>query len=374
MQTKIQNFCQRFEIKTDTDGEQGTFVAYGNVFNVVDNFNDVTIHGAFAASIKRHLDNGTMPKLLAQHGHTTMPIGIITSMSEDEKGLRFEGKFALSTQAGQEAYDLIKMGAIDEFSIGYMVLQKEQQIFNGQSVRALIELDVKEISLVTFACNDQSKIESIKSAIINDENVTQRMVQKALQESGLSKRQAESAVNQIKSDPVVEEEIMSKNQSDVKAPRGRIDPVEQKSEENSEQPAEKLEHKDSEVVGMERKACYWMRQTLSDPVLSLDCVREVLGFLPPSAHQKIIDAAEEGRKIQKAALDAADSEEGEKSDSPVEEVKSEEVKSEDEVKSKDEVKSEDEVKSDENAIETKDTKVTDEPVLTIEDITGWFAE
>ena len=160
-----EHLTHKFEVKAD--GEEGTFKAYGNVFGVIDSANDMTVSGAFENSINEHKAKGTYPKLLAQHGHTTMPIGVITDIYEDEHGLCFEGKFALATQAGAEAYALVKMGAIDEFSIGYIVRQFENQVVSNKKVRTLLDVDIKEISLVTFACNPESKVISVKSALEN---------------------------------------------------------------------------------------------------------------------------------------------------------------------------------------------------------------
>lgn len=184
-----------FDISIKADSEDGSFSAYGNVFNVVDGAKEMSIPGAFAESIKQYQLSGKMPKFLGQHGHKMNPIGIITKMVEDEKGLLFEGKFALKTQAGAEAYELCKMGALKEFSIGHIV--KKDEYKNG--VRELKEIDVKEISLVTFACNEESTLQSIKSALDSGEDPTLRQVQNLLRESGLSKREASAAVESIKS-------------------------------------------------------------------------------------------------------------------------------------------------------------------------------
>lgn len=184
-----------FSIKA-VDEEQGTFTAYGNTFGNVDHAGDKTMKGAFKNCIDSCNAKGRMPRLLSQHGHRQNPIGIITSMKEDEHGLLFEGKFCLEPgTAGAEAYALVKMGALDMFSIGYKTI-KEKTV---HGVNELHELDVKEISLVTFACNENSLIQSVKSAIDAGESPTTRMIQKSLQEAGLSKRQAEAAVNAIKS-------------------------------------------------------------------------------------------------------------------------------------------------------------------------------
>ena len=48
------------------------------------------------------------------------PIGKWVSLSEDRVGLRVEGKLALKTQRGSDAYELLKMDALG-LSIGYRV-------------------------------------------------------------------------------------------------------------------------------------------------------------------------------------------------------------------------------------------------------------
>jgi len=207
MTIQTKSLDQTFEVKALE--EKGSFSAYGNTFNFKDHAGDVTVPGAFANCIKAYEEAGRMPRLLAQHGHTSMPIGIITMMKEDEHGLYFEGKFA-PTPAGQEAYELVKMGAIDQFSIGYKTIDSDYD--HKSDTTYLKELDVKEISLVTFACNEESLVQSIKSAIEKGDEVTPRMVQKALQhDTGLSKRQAEAAVNAIKA-VKAEEETMETNE------------------------------------------------------------------------------------------------------------------------------------------------------------------
>jgi len=180
-----------FKIKAG--GEIGTFSAYGNTFGTVDHANDKTMHGAFTKCIQGWAAKAEMPQFLGQHGHTENPIGIITSMKEDDMGLLFEGEFCLETQAGSEAYALVKMGALKRFSIGYKTVK--EKMING--VNELHELDVKEISLVTFACNEDSLIQSVKSALVDNDN-PMRGVQKALQAAGISKRQAQAAVDSIK--------------------------------------------------------------------------------------------------------------------------------------------------------------------------------
>ncbi len=50
-----------------------------------------------------------------------MPIGVFDSIKEDDHGLYVKGRLALQTQAGGEAYELFKMGALDGISIGCLL-------------------------------------------------------------------------------------------------------------------------------------------------------------------------------------------------------------------------------------------------------------
>jgi len=365
---------QRFEIKATND-EDGTFVAYGNVFNVIDQASDVTVPGAFSNTIANHKANGTMPKFLAQHGHTTMPIGIITDMVEDDKGLRFEGKFALETQAGREAYSLVKMTAIDEFSIGFVTLQSEKQIMAGKQVRALMEVDVREISLVTFACNPESKIESIKSAVDNNESITPRMVQKALQESGLSKRQAEKAINKMQSPS--DSEMESKMTEQIKPNEELSGGDELKAEENKNEvkaktPVAEVKSGDN----LETKSSYYMERCLEDKIVSIQCLMDVFYYLPPTTHAAMLELAEAGRLEQRVALNL---DEEEKSSTVKTEIKSEGEEVKTEVKT--EVKLEGELCTgnedtgpEEKAKEKTKVDEVKSSNLTEEEIRNWFNE
>ena len=196
-----------FDCKIKADGVAGSFTAIGNAFGNIDHAGDKTMKGAFTKCIQSYNSSGTMPMLLSQHQHQAHPIGVITSMKETETGLEFEGQLCLETQLGKETHALMKMGAMNGWSIGYATIK--EILVNG--VNELHELDVREISAVTFPCNTDSVttsvkstslIQSVKSAVENGEEITPRMIQKSLQEAGLSKRQAEAAVNAIKATDV----------------------------------------------------------------------------------------------------------------------------------------------------------------------------
>ena len=147
------------EDEDEANKEYGEFEGYASVFNNIDLGNDVIKTGAFRKSLRKRGVKGV--KLLYQH-KTDMPIGVFEEIKEDEHGLMVKGKLALKTQAGQEAYELLKMGALDAMSIGFRANPDEVSYDKRTNKRMIGEVDLMEISLVTFPMNPQAKVRSVK--------------------------------------------------------------------------------------------------------------------------------------------------------------------------------------------------------------------
>lgn len=171
--------------------EDGTIEGYGSVFGVLDNYDDVIAKGAFAASLADHKKAGTMPAMLWQHD-ADEPIGIWLEMAEDAKGLRVKGQLCLETTSGKEAHALLKMGALNGLSIGFV--SKAWKYDTETDVRTLTEIDLWEVSLVTFPANEKARITNVKSA---DELTTPKDAEKALRDAGFSKSDATAFVSRV---------------------------------------------------------------------------------------------------------------------------------------------------------------------------------
>lgn len=169
-----------FEFKAS--GEDGSFTGYGSVFGVRDSYGDVVERGAFKASLDVWAGKKKLPKMLYQH-RTGEPIGVWTRMVEDEKGLAVEGRLLLEVQRAKEAYALMKAGALDGLSIGYVPV-KEAWDKDTQTNR-LKEIDLWEVSPVTFGANPEALIEGVKAAVESP-----REFERFLREAGLSRSQA----------------------------------------------------------------------------------------------------------------------------------------------------------------------------------------
>lgn len=135
--------------------EEGEFMGYASVFGNTDFYNDAVEKGAFSKSIKRN-----SIKMLFNHDPSKI-VGVWNTLEEDEKGLKVEGRLLKSIQAGAEMIELIKAKAINSLSIGYRTIRAK---FDDKTqIRSLLEVDLQEISLVTFPANDKAKITKFKS-------------------------------------------------------------------------------------------------------------------------------------------------------------------------------------------------------------------
>jgi HK97 family phage prohead protease len=154
-----------FKVTNETTGE---FTCYGNVKNIIDHAQDRTVDGCFRKSIQRHREAGIKPKMFWMHNPWDLPVGAWVEMNEDEKGLFLKGRLS-DTAMGRDIKTLAMDGALDSFSIGYRVLDSE---WNDElKCNDLKEVDILEVSWVTFACNEESRLETIKSKVHDGETV-----------------------------------------------------------------------------------------------------------------------------------------------------------------------------------------------------------
>lgn len=149
----------RLDLRATDD--EGSFEGYASVFGVKDDYGDVIVKGAFLASLSAHKAAGTMPALLWQHDPSE-PIGIWAGMAEDERGLKVSGRLARDVARGREAHALLKMGALNGLSIGFVATEKSWNDKDG--TRTLTGIDLWEVSLVTFPANGQARTTGVKSA------------------------------------------------------------------------------------------------------------------------------------------------------------------------------------------------------------------
>ena len=145
----------RFEDVAEVEG--GVEISgYASLFGAVDQGGDVVEAGVYAASLKAMAASKRNMKMLWQHepGH---PIGVWDEVREDAKGLFVKGRILNSVEKGREAAALIAAGAIDGLSIGYRTVKATK---NSKGQRLLSELELWEVSLVTFPMLPSARVAS----------------------------------------------------------------------------------------------------------------------------------------------------------------------------------------------------------------------
>ena len=145
-------FCSDLIIKS-LKPSNTVIAGYASVFGILDSQNDVIVKGAFKSIEVRNI------KLLWQHD-ASKTIGLIKSLSEDEYGLKFEAEINNNIEVGREASELIKQKAICGLSIGFSI---NSSSYNEKGMRVISDLNLAEISVVTFPANNQAEITYVKN-------------------------------------------------------------------------------------------------------------------------------------------------------------------------------------------------------------------
>jgi len=150
--------------------DSGAIEGYGAFYGNKDLGGDIVAHGAFSES----LASGRKVKMLSQHDPYNV-VGVWDELTEDEKGLRVKGRILTSIQAGKDAYELVKAGAIDGLSIGYKTLRTKA----AQGARVIEKADIWEVSLVTFPMNEMTRIDAVKAADMSRRDIERLLTQDA---------------------------------------------------------------------------------------------------------------------------------------------------------------------------------------------------
>ncbi len=131
----------------------GTIAGYASLFDIPDQGGDIVARGAFTDTLARHGTSGI--RMLFQHDPRE-PIGIWTSIVEDARGLRVEGKLTLQASRARDLDALIRDGALDGLSIGFKTVSSQRLPRSG--LRRLTRIDLWEISIVTFPMLSAARI------------------------------------------------------------------------------------------------------------------------------------------------------------------------------------------------------------------------
>ena len=130
---------------------------YAAIFMKPDLTGDIIRPGAFSKQlIPAH---GGQVRMLYQHQAET-PIGLWTDIKEDKRGLFVRGEIFIDTEQGQEAHRLLAGGALDGLSNGF----KTSLARASRGGRLLTDIDLWDISIVTFPMSPAARILRVSSA------------------------------------------------------------------------------------------------------------------------------------------------------------------------------------------------------------------
>lgn len=161
------------ELSIKADGEPGEIAGYGSLWDKTDSYGEVVKPGAFTRSLKAWRKSRRPIPMLWQH-RSDQPIGVWDDFEEDDKGLKLSGRLNLDTQRGKEAWSDVKMQAVTGLSIGYYEIKADPFDFNNAEPRKLIELDLREVSPVTFPALKEAQIDAVKARLARGERLTVR--------------------------------------------------------------------------------------------------------------------------------------------------------------------------------------------------------
>ena len=164
MANQIQHkaFITQFDEMTE-----GLIKAFVSVYGNVDSANEICDYGCFQESL-----DYKYPVFCLYH-NWEMPVGKVMLAEEipagDERlpedlleygGLYIEAQINLDKEMGRDAWSDIKLGVLDEYSIGYVV---QEDFIDKEGYRHLTKVDLIEASPVVRAANRMTKTVEVKS-------------------------------------------------------------------------------------------------------------------------------------------------------------------------------------------------------------------
>lgn len=133
---------------------------YASLFGVADLNRDVVRPGAFARGLRER--GAQQVRMLFQHD-AGEPVGVWETIREDSRGLFVSGRVLEAGPRGRASAELIRQGAVDGLSIGFRTVRSAPRPGGG---RELIDLDLWEVSIVTFPMLPQARLRVVAPAAL----------------------------------------------------------------------------------------------------------------------------------------------------------------------------------------------------------------
>jgi HK97 family phage prohead protease len=159
-----------FDVRAAADQTDG-FDGHASTFWAVDSYATAVAPGAYTRTLKHR---GETRLVLWQHDPNT-PIGKTTALKQDKAGLAFSVAITTSTRAGADAMALVRDDVPMGMSIGFQTVKdrtadehdpldfSQQPHLKAKDVRLMTEINLYEISLVSFPANEAAIISAVRS-------------------------------------------------------------------------------------------------------------------------------------------------------------------------------------------------------------------
>ena len=146
------------------DGQSRTISGYGAIFNNVDRQGDVLLPGCFAKSIQERgpLSDANGKILFLWQHESDQPLGRITVLQEDAKGLYFEAVID-EIELGDRCIKQLESGTLNQFSIGFSYVWDSVRYDDARDAYLVGEVKLYEISVVSIAANPETEYLGLKA-------------------------------------------------------------------------------------------------------------------------------------------------------------------------------------------------------------------
>ena len=209
-----------FEVKElSFNGESRTISGYAAIFNNRDKAGDILLKGCFAKSIQdRGPESQANDKIIMLWQHDQHePIGKISVLTEDEKGLYFEAVID-DVERGNQAIKQLESGTLNQFSIGYSYVWEKCEYDQERDAFIVKEVVLYEISVVSIGCNGETEYLGLKSESTDPYEEMKNEIESAIK--GLPIRKKEEIQTLVR-------KALSLGQCKPEAPRKAVEPLEE---------------------------------------------------------------------------------------------------------------------------------------------------
>jgi HK97 family phage prohead protease len=135
----------------------GTIEGYASLFGEVDQARDMVLAGAFTQTLRQR--GVRRIPMLFQHDPAE-PVGVWLELREDFRGLYARGRLIPEVVRARELLALVRAGAVDGLSIGFRTVKG--RIDPKTRIRKLEQVDLWEISIVTFPLLTSARVQAVK--------------------------------------------------------------------------------------------------------------------------------------------------------------------------------------------------------------------